>query len=101
MPRASTPAPSRRSDMGVRDRDVSDRGEIGKVAVIGAGTIGASWAAGFLFHGLDVVASDPAPEGEAFLRCFIAEAWPALARLGTAAPGASPERLRFVRDPAE
>src|SRR5258706_4922463 len=69
-----------------------------RVAVIGAGTIGASWAAGFLARGLDVTASDPAPEGEGFLRRYVADAWPVLSRLGLAA-GASPERLAFVRDP--
>jgi len=30
------------------------------VAVIGTGTIGASWTALFSGHGLDVIASDPA-----------------------------------------
>ena len=69
-----------------------------RVAVIGAGTIGASWAANFLARGLDVTASDPAPEGEAFLRRYVAGAWPVLARLGLA-PGASPDRLAFVGDP--
>jgi carnitine 3-dehydrogenase len=69
-----------------------------RVAVIGAGTIGASWAANFLARGLDVTASDPAPEGEAFLRRYVAEAWPVLARLGLA-PHASPDRLAFVGDP--
>ena len=69
-----------------------------RVAVIGAGTIGASWAAGFLARGLDVTASDPAPEGEAFVRHYVANAWPALSRLGLAAD-ASPDRLAFVRDP--
>jgi len=69
-----------------------------RVAVIGAGTIGASWAANFLARGLDVTASDPAPEGETFLRRYVAEAWPVLARLGLA-PDASPDRLAFVGDP--
>jgi carnitine 3-dehydrogenase len=69
-----------------------------RVAVIGAGTIGASWAANFLARGLDVTASDPAPEGEAFLRRYVAEAWPVLARFGLA-PDASPDRLAFVGDP--
>lgn len=69
-----------------------------KVAVIGAGTIGASWAAYFLSRGLDVTASDPAPNAEAFARGYVANAWPALQKLGVAA-GASPERLRFERDP--
>jgi 3-hydroxyacyl-CoA dehydrogenase len=75
-----------------------DPARVRTVAVIGAGTIGASWAAWFLARGCDVVASDPAPHGEAFVRGFVAEAWPALTRLGLAA-GADPERLRFERDP--
>jgi carnitine 3-dehydrogenase len=70
-----------------------------KVAVIGAGTIGASWAAYFLSRGLDVVASDPAPNGETFARHYIANAWPTLERLGGMAPGATAARLRFERDP--
>jgi carnitine 3-dehydrogenase len=69
-----------------------------RVAVIGAGTIGASWAANFLARGLEVTASDPAPDGEAFMRRYVAEAWPVLERLGLAA-GASPDRLAFTRDP--
>lgn len=70
------------------------------VAVIGAGTIGASWAAYFLSRGLSVTASDPAPEGERFLRGYVANAWPTLTRLGLA-DGASQERLRFERDPVK
>lgn len=76
-----------------------DPTKVRTISVIGAGTIGASWAAWFLARGCDVVASDPAPAGEAFIRRFVAEAWPALTRLGLA-PEASPERLSFVRDPA-
>jgi carnitine 3-dehydrogenase len=70
-----------------------------KIAVIGAGTIGASWAAHFLSRGLEVTASDPAPDGEAFARSYIANAWPTLQRLGGMTPGARPEALRFERDP--
>jgi 3-hydroxyacyl-CoA dehydrogenase len=66
-----------------------------RVAVIGAGTIGASWAANFLAAGLDVAAWDPAPEGERFLRGFVDNAWPALERLGLVRPGASRDRLSF------
>src|SRR5215472_18527647 len=68
------------------------------IAVIGAGTIGASWAAYFLSRGMSVTASDPAPNGESFVRDYIRIAWPTLQRLGLA-PGASPDRLRFERDP--
>ena len=69
-----------------------------RVAVLGAGTIGASWAANFLAQGLDVAVSDPAPEAEAFLHRFIETAWPALAALGLA-PGADPGRITFHADP--
>jgi len=69
-----------------------------QVAVIGAGTIGASWAAYFLSRGMSVTASDPAPSGEAFVRDYVRTAWPTLERLGLS-PGASQDRLRFERDP--
>ena len=72
---------------------------IERVAVIGAGTIGASWSAYFLSRGLDVTASDPAPNAEDFARSYVAAAWPTLERLGSIAPGARPDRLRFERDP--
>jgi len=71
---------------------------VDRVAVLGAGTIGASWAAFFLSRGLDVAASDPAPHAEGFLRHFIETAWPALERLGLHA-GADPGRLTFHADP--
>ena len=64
---------------------------IGHVAVIGTGTIGASWAAYFLSRGLSVAASDPAPGAEAALRQFVAGAWPALVRL--AAPQSLPDEM--------
>jgi carnitine 3-dehydrogenase len=69
-----------------------------RVAVIGAGTIGASWAACFLARGLEVVGSDPAPGAEAAVRGVIEAAWPALERLGLAAD-ADRRRWRFVADP--
>ena len=71
--------------------------EIKKVAIIGTGVIGASWSALFLAKGLDVVATDVAPNAKASLDAFIESAWPALTRLGLA-PGASRDRLRFTSD---
>ena len=73
---------------------------IGKVAVIGTGTIGASWAAYFLSRGLEVAANDPAPDAHDRLRRFIDRAWPALAALGLA-DAADPTRLSFHADPVE
>jgi carnitine 3-dehydrogenase len=74
---------------------------ITRVAVIGAGTIGASWAAYFLSRGLAVTASDPAADAETFLRRAIADAWPTLERLGGMASHARADRLVFERDPVQ
>ena len=76
---------------------MSDEKSIRRVAVIGTGVIGASWAALFLSKGLDVVATDIAPNAEAALRRFVEAAWPALKRLGLA-PSASQSRLTFTAD---
>jgi carnitine 3-dehydrogenase len=69
--------------------------EIKKVVVIGTGVIGASWCAFFLAKGLDVVATDIAPDAKASLDAYIKAAWPALEELGLSA-GASLDRLTFT-----
>jgi 3-hydroxyacyl-CoA dehydrogenase len=69
--------------------------DINRIAIIGTGVIGASWAALFLARGLDVVATDIAPGAAPKLEAFIDAAWPALERLGLA-PGASRSRLQFT-----
>lgn len=66
--------------------------DIKTVAVIGAGVIGAGWAARVLAHGLDVIAWDPGADWQAGLKAAVENAWPALCKLGLY-PGASPERL--------
>jgi len=71
-----------------------------RVSVIGAGTIGASWATYFLARGFAVGASDPAPNGEAFARRFIDNAWPALEKLKVVQAGADRKRFEFFKDPA-
>jgi 3-hydroxyacyl-CoA dehydrogenase len=71
-----------------------------RVAVIGAGIIGASWAAYFLGRGFEVGAYDPAPEGEAFARRFIDNAWPTLEKLKAVLPGADRKRFEFFKEPA-
>ncbi len=71
-----------------------------RVAVVATGVIGASWAAQFLAHGLDVVATDPAEGAEKRLRADVEAHWPALEQFGMA-EDASPERLSFTADPAE
>src|ERR1700681_4863302 len=70
---------------------------IRRIAIIGTGVIGASWSALFLAKGLQVVATDPAPNAEAALRKFVETAWPALKRLGLS-PGASQSNLTFTAD---
>jgi len=72
---------------------------IDRVAVIGTGTIGMSWAALFLARGLAVSASDPAPEAEARLRRFVEDAWPVLALLGPVAPAPPQQLLTFYPHP--
>ena len=69
--------------------------DIKTFAAIGAGVIGSGWVARALAHGLDVLAWDPAPGAEKQLRDNVANAWPALERVGLA-QGASQARLRFV-----
>jgi 3-hydroxyacyl-CoA dehydrogenase len=68
-----------------------------RVAVIGGGTIGASWAAYFLARGFEVTVSDPVATADGVKRA-VAAAWPALEALGLA-PDASPDRMRFTGDP--
>src|SRR6201994_2079795 len=70
---------------------------IRRIAIIGTGVIGASWTALFLAKGLEVIATDIAPDAEAALRRFVKAAWPALERLGLA-PGASQTHLAFTPD---
>jgi len=66
-----------------------------RVSVIGAGTIGASWAAIFLACGYEVAATDPSPNGEAFARRFVDNAWPTLQKLGLVVAGADAKRMSF------
>ena len=73
---------------------------ITRIAIIGAGVIGASWATAFLARGMDVVASDPAPGAEEALRKTVDAQWPAMQQIGLS-PGASTERLRFAASPEE
>jgi 3-hydroxyacyl-CoA dehydrogenase len=73
---------------------------IRRIAIIGTGVIGASWSALFLAKGLEVTATDVAPNAEAALRRFVDAAWPALKRLGLS-PGASQSNLKFTADLAQ
>ena len=58
--------------------------KIRSVAVIGTGSVGASWAALFLAHDIEVVAFDTSPNAEARAKKFVTNAWPALISIGRA-----------------
>lgn len=77
-----------------------DAKDIGTVAVIGAGVIGAGWAVFYLSRGLAVRVTDPAPGAEVKMRAHVATAWPQLQQLGLAA-GADPQALSFHATPEE
>jgi 3-hydroxyacyl-CoA dehydrogenase len=83
-----------------RRNDMTDTKPIRRIAIIGTGVIGASWSALFLAKGLEVTATDVAPNAEAALRRFVDAAWPALKRLGLS-PGASQSKLKFTADLAQ
>jgi 3-hydroxyacyl-CoA dehydrogenase len=71
-----------------------------RIAIVGTGVIGASWAAQYLARGFDVVANDPAPNAEVNLRKYVDEAWEHLKVIGLA-PGASRNRLTFTSNMKE
>jgi carnitine 3-dehydrogenase len=68
-----------------------------RIAIVGTGVIGASWAAQYLARGFDVIATDPAPNAEANLRKYVDDAWTVLNSIGLS-PGASRDRLEFTPD---
>src|SRR5262245_49915551 len=79
---------------------MTDTKAIRRITIVGTGVIGASWTALFLAKGLQIAATDPAPNAEAALRKLVETAWPALQRLGLS-PGASKSNLKFTTDLAE
>jgi carnitine 3-dehydrogenase len=68
-----------------------------RIAIVGTGVIGASWAAYYLARGIDVIATDPGAQAEANLRKYVDDAWPLLTEVGLS-PGASRDRLTFNPD---
>ena len=73
---------------------------IRRIAIVGTGVIGASWAAQYLARGFDVVATDPGPNAEDNLRKYVDDAWEQLTAFGLT-PGASRHRLSFTKDMKE
>jgi 3-hydroxyacyl-CoA dehydrogenase len=60
---------------------------IQRVAIVGSGLIGASWAALAMAHGLNVAAYDPSPEAEPKFRAYVARARAQLDELGLVSTG--------------
>ena len=70
------------------------------IGLVGTGVIGSGWAVRVLARGYDVVAWDPAADGEDRLREAIERAWPAATELGLF-PGADSSRMRWADSPEE
>lgn len=68
-----------------------------RIAIVGTGVIGASWAAQYLARGFNVVATDPGPNAESNMRQYIDAAWKDLTVLGLS-PNASRDHLEFTLD---
>ncbi|KAF2088545.1 3-hydroxyacyl-CoA dehydrogenase [Saccharata proteae CBS 121410] len=62
---------------------MSAESSIKKVAIIGAGSIGCSWAALFIANGIETTVFDVNPSAESLLRSLVAGALPVLSRLGS------------------
>jgi ketoreductase RED1 len=77
------------------DADILNR--YSRVAVVGAGVIGASWTAVFLAHGLSVVVNDPRDEIEGVVADYIAKAAPTLREFGLPTENFS-KKLSFEAD---
>jgi 3-hydroxyacyl-CoA dehydrogenase len=69
--------------------------QIRRIAIVGTGVIGASWAAQYLARGFDVIATNPDSKAESKLRNYIDAVWKELFAIGLS-PGATRERLTFT-----
>ena len=74
--------------------------DIQNTAILGAGLIGASWAALFLAAGRKVAVFDPAKDVEKSVKNYVETAWPALEQLGLAERG-NPDGIWFCASMAE
>lgn len=73
--------------------------DMSHAAVLGAGTIGASWTALFLASGRSVAVYDPAEEAEQDVRAYIEQAWKTMTDLGLTVRG-NPDRVTFHKSAA-
>ncbi|WP_372611943.1 3-hydroxyacyl-CoA dehydrogenase NAD-binding domain-containing protein [Aquicoccus sp.] len=74
--------------------------QIEAITIVGGGLIGASWAALFLAHGVQVTVQDVAEGFEARLTDEVGRAWPDLVALGAARVDLPLDRLCFASDTA-
>src|SRR6188472_512892 len=74
--------------------------QVRRIAIVGTGVIGASWAAQYLARGFDVIATNPDPNAESKLRKNIDAAWKELTIIGLS-PGATRDRLTFTSNMKE
>jgi 3-hydroxyacyl-CoA dehydrogenase len=74
--------------------------QVRRIAIIGTGVIGASWAAQYLARGFNVIATNPDPNAESKLRKNIDAAWKELTIIGLS-PGATRDRLTFTSNMKE
>jgi carnitine 3-dehydrogenase len=79
---------------------VSLNKQVRRIAIIGTGVIGASWAAQYLARGFDVIATNPDPNAESILRKNIDAAWKELTIIGLS-PDATRDRLTFTSNMKE
>ena len=74
--------------------------QVRRIAIIGTGVIGASWAAQYLARAFDVIATNPNANAEPQLRKDNDAAWKELTIIGLS-PGATRDRLTFTSNMKE
>src|SRR5919197_6545042 len=79
---------------------MSSNKPIRRIAIVGTGLIGSSWAALYLARGFDVIATNPRPNAESKLREKVDLAWDDLTVIGLS-PGATRDRLTFTSNMGE
>lgn len=79
---------------------MTDNHGVTRVAVLGAGTIGASWTALFAASGFDVVVYDPSAQAQAYVQDYVSTAWPTLETLDLVV-AADASRITFVDTPED